>query len=125
NFATPTLLPLTTSAHEVGHAQQFASGILLCRLRRIFWPICYVLIGLAVALPLLHIADVIQLPMNLGVLMLMLGIVTMLLQLPVHLPLEYDASQRARNLVQEARLVGPAEQRAFDEMLKGAWVTRA
>ena len=125
NFESPTLLALTTAAHEVGHAQQFASEIVLCRLRRIFWPICYVLIGLAVVLPLLCIAEVIQLPTNIGTFMLILGVVVVLLQLPVHLPLEYDASQRARRLVQEAKLVGPGEQGAFDEMLKAAWFTHA
>src|SRR5207244_1584612 len=53
NFESPTLLALTTAAHEVGHAQQFASQILLCRLRRIFWPLCYLIIGLVITVPLL------------------------------------------------------------------------
>src|SRR5260370_13919033 len=123
-FARPSLLALTTAAHEVGHAQQFAARILLCRLRRLLWPICWVLIGLIVIVPILLIADVFQLPStNLGEFLVVLGVLTVLLQLPIHLPLEYDASQRARELVQEERLISPSDQNSFDAMLKAAWCT--
>jgi Zn-dependent membrane protease YugP len=125
NFESPSLSAVTTAAHEVGHAQQFASGILLCRLRHILWPTCYVLIGLAGILPMLHIAGAVDLPMNVGPFMLTAGIAMAVLQLPIKLPLEYDASRRARKLVQEARLLGPGEQYAFDKILKAAWFTHA
>jgi tetratricopeptide (TPR) repeat protein len=53
------------------------------------------------------------------------GVAVILLQLPITLPLEADASRRARRMVAEAKLVGPHEQRAFDAMLNSAWLTHA
>src|SRR5262245_42612156 len=49
-FSSPSLGALVTAAHEVGHAQQFAERILLCRLRQFIWPTCWGLIGLAFVL---------------------------------------------------------------------------
>jgi Zn-dependent membrane protease YugP len=119
NFESPSLSALTTAAHEVGHAQQFASDILLCRRRRMFWPICCVLIGLAGILPMLHIADAVHLPINVGNFVLTAVITMAVLQLPIKLPLEYDASRRARKLVQEARLLGPGERRVRQDPESG------
>src|SRR2546423_1194307 len=71
------------------------------------------------------ISEFIKLPGLLGVFILALCTLVVLLQLPITLPLEHDASRRARQLVQEARLVGPGEQRAFEAMLRSAWLTYA
>jgi tetratricopeptide (TPR) repeat protein len=125
-FESPTLHALTAAAHEVGHAQQFASRILVCRLRAILWPVCYVLMGLLLGLPLLQLAGGFELPIeNLGVYLLVLGLAVLLVQLPIQLPLEYDASRRARQLVLEEKLVNAGEQHSVDAMLKAAWLTHA
>jgi tetratricopeptide (TPR) repeat protein len=125
-FEGPSLLALTTAAHEVGHAQQFAAQILVCRLRRYLLPICWLLIGLVVLLPVLQVAEVVLFPIaNLGEILLILGFLTVLAQVPIHLPLEYDASRRARKLVQDEKLIDPGEQHSFDQMLKAAWCTHA
>jgi tetratricopeptide (TPR) repeat protein/Zn-dependent membrane protease YugP len=125
-FNNLSIAALATAAHEVGHAQQFAAGILLCRLRRIVWPICWVLAGLAVLLPLASFVRAAPLPFpNSCVALITITISTLVLQLPIHLPLERDASIRARKLVQETGLITAAEQAGFDKLLTGAWLTYA
>src|SRR5262245_12462745 len=47
-FSSPALGALATAAHEVGHAQQFAEGMLICRMRQFLWPVCWLLTGLAI-----------------------------------------------------------------------------
>src|SRR5688572_11645296 len=32
---------LAVAAHEVGHAEQFATGFLACRLKKLVWPLCF------------------------------------------------------------------------------------
>jgi tetratricopeptide (TPR) repeat protein len=47
------------------------------------------------------------------------------IQLPITLPLERDASDRARKLVRENGLLAEHEQLAFDRLLNAAWKTHA
>lgn len=125
-FDSPSLAAITTAAHEVGHAQQFAAGILICRLRQAIVPICYTLIGVAVLAPfVVYLGDGNPVTARMGWILLLLGIVVIVLQVPIHLPLEYDASRRARILVTEAGLLATDEQRGFDAILKAAWLTHA
>jgi tetratricopeptide (TPR) repeat protein/Zn-dependent membrane protease YugP len=126
NYNNPSMGALVTAAHEVGHAQQFASGALLCRLRQVVWPICWALAGLAVLLTILPFFGFTIVPVEHGcTTFLVIAVATIALQLPIQLPLEYDASRRARKLVQEAGLVTVNEQAGFDKLLIGAWLTYA
>jgi Zn-dependent membrane protease YugP/Flp pilus assembly protein TadD len=126
SFDSPSLHALTAAAHEVGHAQQFAARILVCRLRTIFWPICWTLLGLLVGLPLLQVAGVLTFPItNLGPWLLGLGAAVLLLQLPIELPLEHDASRRARQMLVDEKLIVMAEQPSVDAILRAAWLTHA
>jgi Zn-dependent membrane protease YugP/Flp pilus assembly protein TadD len=123
---SPSLYALAAAAHEVGHAQQFACKILVCRLRTVLWPVCWVLIGLVVALPILQIAGLFTVPIaNLGYVLLGLMAALVLVQLPIELPLEYDASRRARRLLAEEKLLVEAEAPSVDAILKAAWLTYA
>jgi tetratricopeptide (TPR) repeat protein/Zn-dependent membrane protease YugP len=125
-FDSPTLLAVTIAAHEVGHAQQFAAKTLPSRIRNIVWPLCYVFIALMVLMPILLMADVIDWPgEHFADWMLGIGFFIVLIQVPIHLPLESDASRRARKLVRDAKLLGPGEEQSFDAMLQSAWVTHA
>ena len=45
------------------------------------------------------------------------------LQLPIHLPLEKDATERARRLITESGLLGDGELAEFDRLLQAAWWT--
>src|SRR5947209_494468 len=53
-----SLTATAIAAHEVGHAQQFATDYFACRLRRIFCLVCWVLLAAAIALPILSLVDV-------------------------------------------------------------------
>jgi Zn-dependent membrane protease YugP len=122
----PSLSALAVAAHEVGHAQQFASGIWLCRARNVLWPVCTALPAIGCGLVLLAMIGCIELPpgsMGLGV--LIICAVMVVSQLPINLPLEHDASRRATQLVQEAGMIGQGEQSGFDRLLRSAWRTHA
>src|SRR5207244_8855148 len=113
-----SLMALAVAAHEVGHAQQFAEGFWAARLRRVFWPVCYGLTFAALGI----------LVLSLGVLSFLyagwaiagIGLVSLLLQLPIVLPLEYDAWRRAKALVSRTGLLAPVEEPAFQRVLTAA-----
>jgi Zn-dependent membrane protease YugP/tetratricopeptide (TPR) repeat protein len=125
-FKSTSLSALATAAHEVGHAQHFSARIWRCRLRNILWPVCW---ALPVAAALLAVFCVLgDIPLSgawlLPGTLIVCGLVVAL-QLPITLPLERDASQRARKLVQETGLLAEHEQTAFDRVLDAAWKTHA
>src|SRR5262249_24382385 len=113
-----SVVSVAVAAHEVGHAQQFAEGYWACTLRRVFWPACFGLMLLAL----------VAVPLGVGIFASPLGgpglaglcVVALLLQLPIVLPLEYDASRRARALVRQLGLLGPRDEAAFDRVLTAA-----
>jgi Zn-dependent membrane protease YugP/tetratricopeptide (TPR) repeat protein len=123
-FDNPTICSLAVAAHEVGHAQQFAEGFWPARLWRVGWPICYALPALLVVFLVAHFAGALDLSASAAfTALLAVPVVMILLQLPVHLPLERDASRRARQLVRREGLIEERELPAFDELLTAAWRT--
>lgn len=125
-FDSPSLSALAVAAHEVGHAQQFASSMWLCRLRNVIWPVCFALPVIGLALLLLGLTGWIDLPEgSVGLGALIICCVTVVAQLPINLPLERDASRRAAELVRKAGMIGDAEQLGFDRLLQAAWLTHA
>jgi Zn-dependent membrane protease YugP/Flp pilus assembly protein TadD len=120
NFVGRSLAAVATAAHEVGHAQQFASKLWLCQARRVFWPICRVLTVLA--LLLLLGASVLPLR-NIGLALLFLSVLAVVLQVTVTLPLERDASRRATDLVRTTGLIAPEEAPLIGRYLHAAWLT--
>jgi tetratricopeptide (TPR) repeat protein len=126
NFSGSTLGAVVTAAHEVGHARQFAERSLLSRMRRLLWPVCAAMLGIALIVPLLPFLGVRSIPFDTTIWVLFAAtIVTLLVQLPVTLPLERDASCRARRLVRRAGLIADDEQAGFDKLLRAAWLTYA
>jgi Zn-dependent membrane protease YugP/tetratricopeptide (TPR) repeat protein len=125
-YRSTSLTALATAAHEVGHAQHFSEGIWRCRLRNVLWPICWAVPFLgAISAILCILADV-----HLSGFWLLVGILivctlVVALRLPISLPLERDASQRARKLARENGLLADHEQVAFDRVLSAAWKTHA
>jgi Zn-dependent membrane protease YugP/Flp pilus assembly protein TadD len=122
NFAGRSLVALAVAAHEVGHAQQFAAKRLLCRLRGVFWRIYQVLA--AVVLLLLLAATLVPVAHATSI-VLLLSVLTVVLQAVVTLPLERDASRRARDLIREAGLIATGEEPVIDRVLNAAWRTYA
>jgi Zn-dependent membrane protease YugP/Tfp pilus assembly protein PilF len=122
NFAGRSLVALAIAAHEVGHAQQYAAKLLLCRLRGISWGICQALV--VVVLLLLLAATLVPVA-HAAVTVLLLSVLAVVLQAVVTLPLERDASRRARNLTRETGLIAPGEEPVIDQVLNAAWRTYA
>jgi tetratricopeptide (TPR) repeat protein len=123
-FNSPSLGALAVAAHEVGHAQQFAEGTLVCRVRQVVWPVCWALTGVAILLPLLPFLGVWLVPFDQSTyILLAVVVVTLALQLPILLPLERDASRRAKRLAEASGLLSANEAAGFDAILKSAWLT--
>jgi tetratricopeptide (TPR) repeat protein/Zn-dependent membrane protease YugP len=117
-YDSPALAATAIAAHEVGHAQQFATGYFACRLRRVFWPTCWVFLFLAFAILGLTFFDV-ALP-QISAWLVALAFASLLMQLIVKIPLERDASRRARELVRNAGLINGVEEPIFDRILTSA-----
>jgi tetratricopeptide (TPR) repeat protein len=119
-----TLSALATAAHEVGHAQQFAERIWRCRLRFVFWPVCWAMIVLLPIYAILCFAGASPPPENhVSLVILTIGALLVLLQLPISLPLESDATRRARKLAADIGLLANHELAGFDRVLNASWKT--
>jgi Zn-dependent membrane protease YugP/Tfp pilus assembly protein PilF len=122
NYTGQSLAALAIAGHEVGHAQQFASNRSLYLLRLTCLRLCQ---GLAVA-GLLLVLGATMLPVRyLLSVLLVLTTLVVVLQAGITLPLERDASRRARGLVRKEGLITPAEAAGFDQLLNAAWLTYA
>ncbi len=122
NYTGRSLAALATAAHEAGHAQQFASKRFLHRLRLTSQRVCQ---ALAVAALLLLLGATVLPVRNLGSVIFVLSALAVVLQAAVTLPLERDASRRARELVRKTGLIAPGEEAGFDRLLNAAWLTYA
>jgi tetratricopeptide (TPR) repeat protein len=117
-FDASSLAALAIAAHEVGHAEQFARGFWPARLRSWMRPIY---IGLLLAMLGVLALGFVYLPMHwAGLVVFGTGFVMFLVQIPTVLPLEYDASRRAKALVVREGLLAPYEASSFDRLLNAA-----
>ena len=118
-FEGRSLAALGIAAHEAGHALQDATGYPLLKLRNGIVPLAawggnlsWVLIALGFALASMDL--------------LMVGIAafsfTVLFQL-VNLPVEFDASRRARQVLRSLGLITPAEEPVVRKVLSAAAMT--
>jgi Zn-dependent membrane protease YugP/Flp pilus assembly protein TadD len=120
---SPTLPALAISAHEVGHAVQFAAGYFPVRLRQLFWPLFLAGVVLLILLVALPWKMMILSSETLFLSVLAYFIVLATIQLPATLALERDATRRARELVGQSQLITPGELRGFDQVLKAGFLT--
>ncbi len=117
-----SLSTLATAAHEVGHAQHFAEKILPCRLRFVFWPICWALPLIAVSYAVCCFLGVVTFSeVHIGAGFLVAAVLLVALQAPISLPLERDATRRAKKLAEENGLLAAHERVGFDRVLEAAW----
>jgi Zn-dependent membrane protease YugP/Flp pilus assembly protein TadD len=122
-FTSATLPALAIAAHEVGHAVQFDAGYLPALLRwglRLFIYFSFVIWFLAIAMPW----TMTLLPhQNLANFILLFVLVLATLQLLATLVSERDATRRGRELAIQNGLITPGEQRGFNRVLKGCFLT--
>jgi tetratricopeptide (TPR) repeat protein len=117
-FDGSTLAALAIAAHEVGHAEQFARGYWPARLRLWTRSIYY---GLLLAMLGVLALGFFFLPIHwAGPVVLATGFVMLVVQIPTVLPLEYDASRRAKALAVKEKLLAPYEESSFDRLLTAA-----
>jgi len=118
-YQTPSIAAVGVACHEAGHAIQHATGYKALGLRSALVPTANIgsnfgyfimLIGLFVASSKMVLLGAV----------LFSGVV--LFQL-VTLPVEFDASARAKRLVVEYGLVGPGEERGVAKVLNAAALT--
>jgi tetratricopeptide (TPR) repeat protein len=123
NHDGASLAAIAIAAHEVGHAEQYATGFWACRLKRLIGWLCFLLAG---GCALLAIGAISTLPIAfLAAYVALAGTVSLGLQLALVLSLELDASRRARRLVQEAGWLASDEAAGFDRVLRAAVYTYA
>ena len=114
-----SLSAIGVACHEAGHAIQHAQAYAWLGLRTAFVPIvnfsnkaCYLLmvLGMLLSVPLL---------VNLGMLLFCAAVLFSIITLPV----EWDASRRAKQLVVSQGLVSPAEVGGMGSVLNAAFMT--
>jgi Zn-dependent membrane protease YugP len=118
-YNNPSLSAIGVACHEAGHALQKAHGYGPLTLRSALVPVTS--FGSQLAMPVFMIGMFAQLPflVNFGIL-LFIGVVTFAI---VTLPVEWDASARAKKQMVRAGIVSPAEQVHAGAVLNAAFLT--
>ncbi len=118
-YNSPSLSAIGVACHEAGHALQKAHDYAPLTLRSALVPVTS--FGSQLAMPVFVIGLMAQLPflINFGI-MLFIGVVAFSL---VTLPVEWDASARAKRLMVKAGIVSVQEQEHAGKVLNAAFLT--
>ncbi|HMO04602.1 MAG TPA: zinc metallopeptidase [Kiritimatiellia bacterium] len=118
-YNSPSLSAIGVACHEAGHALQKAHDYAPLTLRSALVPVTS--FGSQLAMPVFMIGLMAQLPflINIGIL-LFIGVVAFSL---VTLPVEWDASARAKRLMVKAGIVSVQEQEHAGKVLNAAFLT--
>ncbi|HRT04816.1 MAG TPA: zinc metallopeptidase [Kiritimatiellia bacterium] len=118
-YGTSSLSAVGVACHEAGHALQHASGYVWLGFRNALVPVTQ--IGSYLSYAVLMLGFMLQHPrfIALGLGLFALGVLLSLATLPV----EWDASARARRLMVSAGIVGTDEQEAAGQVLTAAFLT--
>jgi Zn-dependent membrane protease YugP len=121
-YAGRSLAALGIAAHEAGHALQDAQGYPLLRLRNGIVPLASIGGNLSMIIFMVGLMLAAG-GMAFGMAVILLGIglfsLTVIFQL-VNLPVEFDASRRAKILLADMGLVAPGEEQAMVSKVLGA-----
>jgi Zn-dependent membrane protease YugP len=121
HFNVASLAALAVAAHEVGHALQFAAGWWACRLRKFVVPVTW---AIMVSAALLLVMGLTVMPLaTAGSVIVVICVVSLVLQLAVVLPIEFDATARAKTILSQSGFVAPEEKRGVDRLLQAAAMT--
>ena len=117
--AVAALAAIGVACHEAGHALQHAKNYAPLALRSSLVPVAQ--IGSNLALPIFFVGLLFGLPFLVKAGLLVFGL-TVLFTL-VTLPVEWNASSRAKSLMVQSGIVTPAEQPAAAAVLNAAFLT--
>lgn len=118
-YSSPSLAAIGVACHEAGHALQKAHDYAPLTLRSALVPVTS--FGSQLAMPVFMIGMLAQLPalINIGILMF-IGVVAFAI---ITLPVEWDASARAKKLMVNAGIVSLPEQEDAAKVLNAAFLT--
>lgn len=118
-YGSPSLAAIGVACHEAGHALQHAAGYAWLGFRNALVPVTK--IGSYFSYFVLMLGFMLQQPMlvNLGIGLFSLGVLFSIVTLPV----EWDASARARRSMASAGIVTASEQQAAGKVLTAAFLT--
>lgn len=118
-YNSTSVAALAIAAHEVGHAVQHHTGYAPLALRNSFVPVANIGSNLAFPLFIMGIALSNSLLMDVGLLFFLAAVVFQLITLPV----EYNASKRALDMLEVSGFVAPNEVVLVGNMLNAAALT--
>ena len=116
-YSSHSLSAIGVACHEAGHAMQDAHGYAMLNLRSALVPVTN--FSSMFSYILIMVGLFIQPFMLLGVALFTVGVVFTLVTLPV----EWDASRRARIAMDEAGMLAPEESRQASKVLNAAFLT--
>ena len=118
-YNSSSIAALGIAAHETGHAMQHAKGYKPLSLRTSFFPVAS--IGSQLAFPLFFMGFIFggKTLMDVGIVLFSLAVFFQLLTLPV----EFNASRRAVNMLHENAMIGQGEVAATQSVLSAAALT--
>lgn len=121
-YDSPSVAALGVAAHETGHAIQHDVGYGPLALRSLFYPIAN--LGSRLAMPLIFIGMLFS--RNSGYLMIQIGILFFAASVVftlITLPVEFDASARATDLLVEQNFLDESEVEGSKKVLRAAALT--
>lgn len=118
-YGSSSVAALSVAAHETGHALQHAQGYAFLSARTAVFPLAR--FGSNAAFPLLIIGMLFSFNalINVGIVLFSFAVLFQLITLPV----EFNASSRAKVMLKEQGLVDAHEQSGVDEVLNAAALT--
>ena len=116
-YSSYSLSAIGVACHEAGHAMQDANGYAMLNLRSALVPVTN--FSSMFSYILIMVGLFIQPFMLLGVALFTVGVVFTLVTLPV----EWDASRRAKIAMDEAGMLSPEENRHANKVLNAAFLT--
>ena len=123
-YDSPSVAAIGVACHEAGHAVQYAQSYRPIKLRATIIPITN--FGSKLAMPLILLGLVLSFMGNFSYTLVYVGIacfgLSLVFQL-VTLPVEFNASRRALNAIENANILTPEEQQGAKKTLSAAAMT--
>ena len=118
-FDGETIAAASVAAHEAGHAIQDKTGYTFMRVRAFLVPVVNLVTYVGYIVLVLSLIGMINGFLNISIIMISAAILFQLVTLPV----EFDASKRAKNELEKLSLVTPEESSGVSSMLGAAALT--
>lgn len=123
-YDSPSTAAIGVACHEAGHAVQYAQGYFPIRIRTAIIPITN--IGSKLAMPLILLGVILSVLGNFSTVLVDVGILCFALSLVfqlVTLPVEFNASRRAMQAIDDTQILTTEEQRGARKTLTAAAMT--